>query len=189
MPLQIFDRYVEELLKWNKSINLIQEKTEATIHERHIQNSLELKPLLNYENDTILDIGSGAGFPGLILAIDGAKHVHLVEPNTKKATFLNHIKNVYKLQTHVHNYRWQDLKQTSFSTVTSRAFAPLTELIKIMHFVSRETNKPKGLFLKGAKIQDEITEAKKNWRFQVEILQISTHNDGRIVKITEVEKR
>lgn len=189
MSINIFSEFSNELIKWNKSINLIQEKTEKELRERHINNSLELKPFVDYEHDLILDIGSGAGFPGLVLAIDGAKHVQLVEPNGKKTAFLNHIKNLYCLPITIHATRWQDLEAKNFSVVTSRAFAPLTELLEIINFVSRETNQVRGLFLKGEKIQEEIAKAEKKWLFNAEIFPSKTHNTGCIVKIEGVQKK
>lgn len=189
MPTHIFDTFSTELIKWNKSINLIQKNTEKELLERHILDSLELKPYLNYETDRILDIGTGAGFPGLVLAIDGAQQVELIEPNNKKATFLNHIKNLYKLPVKIHQSRWQDLTTREISVVTSRAFAKLTDLLSIINFVSRETHKTKGLFLKGEKIQDEIQEARQVWSFDIEIFQNSLHNNGCIVQISGVKKK
>ncbi len=186
MPTDIFDTFSFELIKWNKSINLIQEKTENTLYERHIKNSLDLKPFINYESDVVLDIGSGAGFPGIILSIDGAKNVHLVEPNKKRVTFLNHIKNLYDLPVTIHECRWQDLDLLEFSIITSRAFASLKDTLEIMDFVSRETKQLKGLFLKGEKIQEETSEAREKWLFEVEIFPSSA---GCVAKIERVQKK
>lgn len=189
MSLDKFNLFSSELLKWNKSINLIQEKTEGELYERHICNSLELKPFLDYNKDYVLDIGSGAGFPGLALAIDGAKYLTLVEPNGKKVAFLNHIKNLYKLPVNIASCRWQELKPSDFSVITSRAYTQLSELIEIMNFVSRETNQPRGLFLKGEKIHQEIAEAKKEWFFHIDVFPSTTHNTGCVVQITGVKKK
>ncbi len=189
MTAETFKLFVTELIKWNKSINLIQGKTEEELYKRHILNSLELKPYLDYENDIILDIGSGAGFPAIILAIDGAKNVHLVEPTGKKAIFLKHIQKLYNLPITVHQKRWQDLNINNPTAVISRAFASLTELLEIINFVSRETNKARGLFLKGEKIKEEISEANKKWKFEVEVFQSSTHETGCIAKVWGVYKK
>lgn len=189
MTTEKLELFIAELIKWNKSINLIQEHTVEKLYERHILNSLELKPYLDYNNDVIVDIGSGAGFPALILAIDGAKDVHLVEPVEKKVVFLNHIKNLYNLPVTIHHCRWQNLNINNASVITSRAFAPLTQLLEIINFVSRETNNARGIFLKGEKIKEEIFEAKKTWKFQVEIFQSLSHKTGRIAKVQEIFKK
>ena len=189
MPTELFTPFVDELLKWNASINLVQEKTISAIHERHILDSLQLKAHIDYEQDIIVDIGSGAGFPGMILAIDGARNVHLVEPTGKKAIFLNHIKSLYKLPTTVHACRWQDLKIPNATVVTSRAFASLHNLLDVMKNVSRETSGARGLFLKGERVKDEILEAEEQWNFERELFQSSTHETGCIIKVWNVSKK
>ncbi len=127
MSSEIFLPFVAELIKWNKSINLVHESTIENAHTRHILDSLQVKPFIDYEKDVIVDIGSGAGFPGMILAIDGAKNVHLVEPTGKKNIFLNHIKNMYKLPVTIHECGWQNLELNNATVVTSRAFSALTK--------------------------------------------------------------
>jgi 16S rRNA (guanine527-N7)-methyltransferase len=189
MPLEQFSLFANELLKWNASINLIQENTTSEIYERHILDSLQLKIYIDYEVDIVVDIGSGAGFPGIILAIDGAKKMHLVEPTGKKAVFLNHIKNLYRLPVTVHACRWQNLKITNATIVTSRAFASLSNLLTAMKHVSRETSNAQGIFLKGEKIQEEILEAKEKWYFESELFQSSTHESGSIIKVWNVSKK
>jgi len=189
MMQKSFELFISELTKWNKSINLVQENTIDELEKRHILDSLELKSHIDFLSDTILDVGSGAGFPGLILAIDGAKDVHLVEPNGKKVIFLNHIKQLYNLPIVMHHKRWQQLRNINPTVVTSRAFAPLNELLEIINFVSRETNSTRGVFLKGKKIQKEILDAQHNWNFKIEIFQNSTHEDGCIVKVWGVHKK
>ncbi len=189
MSAEIYTLFANELLKWNSSINLVQENTIPAIYERHILDSLQLKTYVDYEKDVIVDIGSGAGFPGMILAIDGARHVHLVEPTNKKTVFLNHIKNLYKLPITVHTSRWQDVKIQNATVVTSRAFASLTNLLDAMTNVSRETPNARGLFLKGEKAKEEIAEAKQIWNFESELFQSATHETGCIIKVWNVNKK
>lgn len=189
MNTEVFSDFIDELLKWNKSINLVQESTTPSIHDRHILNSLLIKPHLDYDKDVIVDIGSGAGFPGLVLAIDGAKNVHLVEPTGKKVVFLNHIKNIYKLPLQIHECRWQDLKLSNATVVTSRAFASLTNLLGAMSFVSREIKEARGIFLKGAKVKEEIVEAKENWNFDMEIFENPNHERGCVLKVSKVSRK
>lgn len=190
MSSEIFLPFIAELIRWNKSINLVQENTLSMIQERHILNSLQLQPHINYETDIIVDIGSGAGFPGIILAIDGAKNVHLVEPTRKKTVFLNHIKKLYNLPTTIHECQWQKLKIKNANIITSRAFASLSTLLEAMYFVSRETiEEAKGIFLKGAKVQEEIKEAKNNWSFEMEIFKDSNHDAGCVLKVWSLQKK
>ena len=167
----------------------MQEKSTNDILSRHIIDSLQLREHVDYANDVIFDIGSGAGFPGLILAIDGAKNINLVEPIGKKAVFLNHIKNLYNLNVIVHACTWQQLKILDSTAVLSRAYTNLDSLLKAMTHVSRETIDAKGFFLKGEKLDDEIKDAQKNWLFRHEIYQSITHKSGKIIKVWEVSKK
>ena len=86
-----WERYVEDLLKWNKQINLIGPLTEGDIWRRHILDSAQLLPHIPSDAKTITDFGTGAGLPGLIIALAENYDVHLVESNRKKTSFLHHI--------------------------------------------------------------------------------------------------
>jgi 16S rRNA (guanine527-N7)-methyltransferase len=189
MSPEIFLPYISELIKWNKSINLIHDDTIKNIHSRHILDSLQLSSFLDYSNDIIVDIGSGAGLPGMILAIGGASNVHLIEPTSKKNVFLNHIKNLYKLPVTIHECCWKDAKINNATIVTSRAFSSLNNLLDAMIFVSRETIGARGIFLKGEKVKEEIAEAKNNWIFQYELSQNIIHENGFIIKVWNVCKK
>ncbi|MEI7493564.1 MAG: 16S rRNA (guanine(527)-N(7))-methyltransferase RsmG [Alphaproteobacteria bacterium] len=189
MSPKIFLPFIAELIKWNKSINLIHDDTIKNIHSRHILDSLQLSSFVDYSKDIIIDIGSGAGLPGMILAIDGASNVHLIEPTSKKNVFLNHIKNLYRLPVTIHECGWTDVKIHNATVVTSRAFSSLNNLLEAMVFVSRETIDARGIFLKGEKIEDEIAEAKNNWNFQYELSQNTIHENGFIIKVWNVCKK
>lgn len=189
MSLEKFEPFIQELIKWNKSINLVQEKTINDIYNRHILDCLQLKKLLNKTPASIVDIGSGAGFPGLVLAIDTPFIMHLVEPVSKKNVFLNHIKNLYNLNVTIHNCRWQDVGINNAEIITSRAFAPLNNLLEAMEYVSRETKEARGLFLKGDKLEGELKEAQKVWQFEYEIYQSETHEKGKIISVRSLKRK
>ncbi len=180
--------YINELLKWSASINLVHEKSKDDIIQRHILDSLQLINYIDKDNDRIVDIGSGAGLPGMILAIEGASFVKLIEPTQKKTVFLNHIKNLYSLNVIILNNTWEKINECDSNVVVSRAFSSLSNLLEAMLYVSRETNSPKGIFLKGEKLEIEILEAKKNWNFSYEIHQSITHEKGKVIKVWDVEK-
>lgn len=165
------------------------EKSKDDIIQRHILDSLQLVDYINKDSDSVIDIGTGAGLPGMILAIEGVASVRLVEPTQKKAIFLNHIKNLYFLNVTILNSTWEKIAECNSNVVVSRAFSSLNNLLEAMVYVSRETNSPKGLFLKGEKLEIEILEAKKNWNFSYEIYQSKTHEKGKIIKVWSVEKK
>jgi len=134
-------RYYEELCRWNKKTNLVSARaTPEDILELHFLDSLTLLPvadeqLLNTENTRLLDIGSGAGFPGLVLAMVRPElSVHLVEPRAKRALFLRHMTRILTAKnTQVHEKRCEELPQeygNSFHLVTSRAVGSTTWLLE-----------------------------------------------------------
>lgn len=186
--LDIYAEYLVELEKWNKAINLVSSKSSNDLVNRHILDSLQLMEYIDIENEKIVDIGSGAGFPGIVLAIAGANFVRLVEPSFKKVTFLGHIKNIYKLSVVIDNCKWEELKNCDATVVVSRAFASLNELLNAMSHVSRETTASKGYFLKGEKLDHELADAKCNWDFDYEIFQSQTSDSGKIIKIWDLKK-
>ncbi len=157
--------------------------------QRHIADSLQLKNHLDYSKDVIVDIGSGAGFPGMVLAIDGAANVSLVEPIGKKVVFLNHIKNIYQLNVTIYQCTWQQLANHNATAVLSRAYASLDNLLKAMIYVSRETISPRGIFLKGEKLNGEIRDAQQNWSFCHETYPSTSHANGKIIKVWDVSKK
>jgi 16S rRNA (guanine527-N7)-methyltransferase len=186
--LEKYDLYIDELLKWSSSINLVHEKSRDEIIQRHILDSLQLVDYINKDNDKIVDIGTGAGLPGMILAIAGVKSVRLIEPTQKKVVFLNHIKNIYSLNVTITNSTWKKINDCDSNLILSRAFTSLNNLLGAMTYVSRETSSPMGIFLKGEKLETEISEAKENWNFNYEIYQSLTHEKGKIIKVWGVKK-
>jgi 16S rRNA (guanine527-N7)-methyltransferase len=166
----------------------VHEKSRNEIIKRHILDSLQLVNYIDRNNDKIVDIGTGAGLPGMILAIDGARCIKLIEPTQKKIVFLNHIKNLYSLDVTIINNRWENINKCDSNIVVSRAFTSLNNLLEAMSHVSRETDEPKGIFLKGEKLEAEIFEAQQNWNFSYEVYQSLTHGKGKIIKVWGVKK-
>jgi 16S rRNA (guanine527-N7)-methyltransferase len=154
--------YIDHLLKWNKSYNLIGPSTVSSILDRHVIDSAPLLPLLQ-KNKKIADIGSGAGFPGLILAIlsDPSIQIDLIESAGKKARFLQYIVNQLGLgdRCNVYNERAEKLSlknNNEYYFVVSRAVGTLTLLAKL----SVDLLQPGGsiLALKGERSEEEIQE-------------------------------
>lgn len=161
-------QYISLLKVWNKKINLVQHNTLKDIINRHINDSLQIKDMLN-ENDTILDIGSGAGLPGVILSIYGFQKVILCENNFKKVVFLREVKRQLGLNYNIFAddiYKFDTSKYTEITAV-SRAFASLLKLLEIMHVL----NIPKGVFHKGVRYKNEILVAKQYYEFDCNVIQ------------------
>jgi 16S rRNA (guanine527-N7)-methyltransferase len=183
-------RYVSLLQEWQKTTNLIAHSTLATIWSRHVADSLQLRELLP---DAVrwIDLGSGAGFPGIPLACTLANtagaHVYLVERNTKKAAFLREAVRVTAAPASVHVANIEDFVDSfdgAADCVTARAVAPLKVLIEQSERLIQRG--AKAAFLKGQDIEFELTEAAKCWKISYELLPSKTHRGGRIIVIDAV---
>jgi 16S rRNA (guanine527-N7)-methyltransferase len=181
-----FAEYFTHLQRWNHSTQLVQQKTLSEFKNRHLDDCLQISPLIN--TDTIVDLGSGAGLPGLILSmIFEEKEFTLIESNHKKHNFhleiihrLN-LKNVVSICDRIENIA------TPFPLVISRALAPLINLFELGQNVSCETTSY--VFLKGDLIEDEIAEALKKWTFDYQLLNSLTSKSGRIIVVHNLKKR
>jgi 16S rRNA (guanine527-N7)-methyltransferase len=179
------DRFVELLLSWRQKLNLIAASTVGTVWTRHIADSLQLIRLAP-DARTWLDLGSGGGFPGLVIACaladrDGTR-VDLVESNARKAAFLGEAARVLKVPAVVHCVRIEDFVQIdSAEVVVARALAPLPRLLG---YVAPALEKgAKGLFPKGQDVEAELTEAAKSWNIAAELLPSLTDPKARIVVV------
>ena len=157
--------FYKTLIKWQKSINLISKSSIENIWLRHVLDSAQLHRYTKKINGNILDFGSGAGFPGLILAMMGHKNMHLVESDQKKCTFLREVAMLSETDVTIHNNRIENLKFFDVELITARALAPLNKLINYAEAFSKKSvsNKilPKMLFLKGKSYKKEIFELSK----------------------------
>jgi 16S rRNA (guanine527-N7)-methyltransferase len=187
------DRFVELLLKWQRVSNLIADSTVPHLWTRHIADSLQLIPLAP-EARTWVDLGSGAGFPGLVLGCvlgdtSGAR-VHLVESNAKKAAFLREAARVSGAAAAVQHGRAEDVIpgwREPVDVVTARALAPLSVLVELAApMVKRGA---KALLLKGQDVEGELTETTKCWNIEAVILPSRTDSTGRIIEIRALERR
>jgi 16S rRNA (guanine527-N7)-methyltransferase len=160
--------YVELLLSWQKRINLIGPATIDRVWERHILDSVQLLPLLPEGTKVIAELGSGAGIPGLVIAMVADLEAHLYESNGKKAAFLREATRQTKTRAHVHVVRLETLKTAPnlplVDCVVARALAPLTLLLEYAEpFLSSGAT---GLFHKGQDVDAELTEATKYWKMK-----------------------
>ena len=162
--LDIFSVYGETLAKWQSKINLISGKTLDNVWRRHFLDCAQLHNLLPSGTKNILDIGSGAGFPGLVLAVMGVKNVTLVEADSKKCLFLSEVVRRTGRHANIVNCRIEEFDGGHFDVITARALAPMDKLLPYInpHFGP----KTKGIFLKGQQVDRELTKAKKQWKLK-----------------------
>ncbi len=186
------DRFVALLLQWQKSVNLIAPSTVPSLWTRHVADSLQLLPLVP-DARTWVDLGSGAGFPGMALACaladtPGAA-VHLVESNLKKSAFLREATRVTGAPAIVHAVRVEDFVESfrgRADVVTARALAPLKSLLDQSFELLRAGGA--GLFPKGQDVEAELTEATKCWNMTVTLVPSLTDSKGRIVVVRGLER-
>ncbi len=176
--------YSDLLMKWNKKINLVSSNSLKDIEQRHILDSIQLLNYIKEKNISVLDLGSGAGLPGIVLSICGIKKVVLVESNERKAAFLLQASKISFESIEIKNSRAETLSALSCDIVTSRAFADLSS---IFNYCRNIEVKEKFLLLKGKKYEEEIAEARKHWLFKVKIHDSITSKEGKILEITNVK--
>ena len=187
------DRYLALLLEWQAKTNLIAPSTLPNLWTRHVSDSLQLLTLAPTAKVWI-DLGSGGGFPGVVLACALAETpgatVHLVERIAKKAAFLREAIRVTGSRGAVH---LADIGDTvdrfagAIDCVTARAVAPLHQLIGFAEpLVKRGA---KALFLKGQDVEAELTEATKYWKIEPKLHSSRTGGQGWIVELDHIERR
>ena len=187
--LDKFSTYKNLLVKWQKSINLVSNTTINDIWRRHLYDSAQLVDYLPAlpENPVILDLGSGAGFPGLVLSTMGVGKVHLVEAVGKKCAFMKQVIRELKLDAEVHNERIEDMNIFPVDLITSRACADLDKLLELTsEFIGHSTH---CLFLKGGKAEEEIENAQKKWSFKVKKHASKSEESGMILLLSDIKKR
>ncbi len=161
------EQFVTLLLKWQQRMNLVGSSTIDHIWDRHVNDSLQLLPLLPPATRVVADLGSGAGFPGLVLALAGDLDVHLFESNGRKISFLREAIRLTGCKAQLHAIRLETLSAVTLprvDVVTSRALAPLMQLLEYAEpFLAMGAT---GYFHKGERVEAELTEATKYWRIK-----------------------
>lgn len=189
--MERLDRFVGVLLRWQQHTNLIAASTVKELWTRHIADSLQLIALAPKARVWV-DLGSGAGFPGLAIACaladkPGAK-VHLVESKAKKCAFLREAAEAAGVPAMVHCQRIEDFAvhfPERPDVVTARALKPLLELLNLAYPLLKTG--AQGLFLKGQDVEAELTQASKCWTIQATLVPSRTDARGRIVVVKRLE--
>ncbi len=174
--------------RWTPTINLVAASTLADLDSRHIADSAQLLPLALPGWTHWADLGSGGGFPGLVIAIlargRADVRITLVESDQRKATFLRTAARELALPVTVHAARAEHLAPLGADVLTARALAPLSQLLPLAHRHLR----PGGtaLFPKGRRHADEIAEARRSWQFDLTDHPSQTDPEGRILQIERI---
>jgi 16S rRNA (guanine527-N7)-methyltransferase len=186
------ETYATLLRKWQKAINLVSGATLDDLWRRHFLDSAQLLPLLapaEAGDGGVTDLGSGAGFPGLVLAILSGRPTRLVESDQRKAAFLGEAARATGCaeRVKIHAGRIEAIKSWTAGTVTARALAELAQLLDwAAHFVGADTVL---LFPKGAKADEELTAAERVWTMVTERRRSITDSTGLILRLSHLERR
>ncbi len=179
-------KYVELLNSWTRRINLVGRDTLGDVWRRHILNSAQLFPLIPREARRLVDLGSGAGLPGLVLSIMGVPEVHLIESDGRKAVFLREAVRVTGAPAIIHAQRIDRVPVFAADVVTARALAPLSELLAISErFLGPQTV---CLFPKGRMVEEELTEAAKAWHIRLDRQPSLTDPSGCILRLEAIAR-
>ena len=180
VPHGTIEKYIDLLLTWNKKVNLISIRNENELIERHIHDSLQLLDHIKKE-DVVFDLGSGAGFPGLMLSYAGIKNINLVESNCKKASFLTVAAALSEDKVKIHNMNIKSLETNSCDIITARGLAELNEIFELS--VHLTNSKTKYLLQKGKNIDYEIKKALEKWNFEYILHESKTSSEGYIIEV------
>ncbi len=183
---KLLDTYIFNLKKYNKQTNLVGSSTLEDPWNRHILDCLQILPKLNNYNCSILDMGTGAGLPGLLLSIMGCQNVTLVDSNNKKIKFLEKTKEEMNLKVKIVLDRLENEKNEKYDIIISRALANLSKLFTYSHnYLKKNTVL---IFLKGKTVNGEILDASKIWKFEYKKHASLSDEGGKMLVVRDLKK-
>jgi 16S rRNA (guanine527-N7)-methyltransferase len=187
VQIKNLEDFVLLILQENQNLNLIGQSTINNIWERHILDSAQLLRFINNKNLKFADLGSGAGFPGVVLSILGLREIHLIEKAFRKSEFLRRAKLLSSGRIFVHQAKLEELAAIEFDCIVSRALAPLDQLLDY----TKKFLKKSGycLFLKGKNLPAEIETAQEKFAFTYELFPSLTSDESNIIKVSNIQSK
>ena len=188
--ISMYNTWRNLLTHWNHKINLVSPSTISNFWLRHALDSHQLTTLAPSKTKTILDMGAGAGFPGLAFAINAkqknnGQHITLVESNGKKCNFLRAVIRELGLPATAVQARAENMPPKPYDIITARAFAPLSKLLGYSEpFWGANTM---GIYPKGERWQEEVEAAKAGWRFTLDTKPSQTDENAKILLVSRLE--
>ena len=179
--------FFSKLLRHNRHINLVGKSTLLNFWDRHVADCLQLSSYILNRKSKILDLGTGAGLPGVLLSIIGYNNVLMVDSVSKKTEFVKDCINELSLSAKIKNKRIEEMLIPPQDIIVSRALAPLNKLLTyaLVHSKKNTTS----LFLKGRNVNNEIEMAKKNFFFNVKIFKSISKGGGCVLEIKNIKKK
>ena len=184
--IDLIDSYILKLEKNNQIQNLVGSSTINIAWDRHINDSLQLSKFILKKNVSIIDFGTGAGLPGVILYIFGYTNILLIDSKMKKINFIKEFAHEQNLEIKTICTRVEKIKNQKFDFIICRAFAPLLKLLDYSRFFNKKNTSL--LFLKGRSVKKEIQDAKKSFSFEYDLYPSQSEGDGYVLKINKYKK-
>jgi 16S rRNA (guanine527-N7)-methyltransferase len=178
--------YLDLLRRWQPAINLVGVATLADPWRRHVLDSAQLAAHVPAGAADLVDLGSGAGFPGMVLALLGARGVHLIEVDRRKAQFLREVARLTGAPATIHGERIEQMQGWPAAVVTARALAPLPRLLDLAaRFLVSDSV---ALFLKGKSVKRELTDARASWHMVSETFTSLSEPTGTVLKLRGIRR-
>jgi 16S rRNA (guanine527-N7)-methyltransferase len=181
------EAYAALLAQWNERINLVARETLRDPWRRHFLDSAQLLPFVPEGARSLVDLGSGAGFPGLVLAILGVPGVELVESDARKCAFLREAARIAQAPVTIHNARIESLPPHPVDVVTARGCAPLDRILLLSEdLIGSQT---RCIFLKGERAEEELTAARRAWNMTALLHPSRSDPRGVILALEQIARR
>jgi len=180
------------LVEWQSKFNLVSNSSLQHAWNRHFEDSVQLYEYIPQNAVSLIDFGSGAGFPAMVLAIIAKEktpylNFTLVESIKKKTLYLNEVALKTGVSVNIINDRIENIKKQKYDVITSRAMTSLNDLLKYAYpFCHKQTV---CIFPKGKNYSSELAEAHKTWKFKCDIKQSKVSDEGKILIITDIQKK
>jgi 16S rRNA (guanine527-N7)-methyltransferase len=184
--IEALKTFVDALIRANKKHNFISKSTEADIWHRHILDSAQLVKYIDFSEGSLSDLGSGAGFPGFVLAIFNNNknfHVKLFEKSPVKRAFLNEISNKLSLKVEIKGNIYEEIIDSDY--IVSRAFKKLEVIIQVSREIAKKPHKI--IVLKGQNAQEDLKKAFKREKYDYKLEDSITNKDSKII-IVNIKK-
>ncbi len=178
--------YAAMLQKWQKAINLVSKTTLPDLWNRHMLDSFQVLKPIKTKSGIWIDLGSGAGFPALVVAMASDFDVHVIESDQRKCLFMREVSRETSTPITVHNSRIEAVEPIKADVISARALASLKKLLDYAEPFS--TEKTEFLFLKGQDVDAELTQAAKCWNMVPTKYKSISSNEGCILKIKDVRR-
>ncbi|MEQ1789048.1 MAG: 16S rRNA (guanine(527)-N(7))-methyltransferase RsmG [Rickettsiales bacterium] len=183
--------YHNLLLKWQPAINLVGKDTISDAWSRHFLDSLQLTKHIDDKQKIITDLGSGAGFPGMILAIFDYQNIHLIESDARKIAFLREVARVTETKISIHHCRIENNPIDNVDIFVSRACAPLDKLLQLIsesNSIKRVSRETICLFHKGKNYSIENENALLNWQYDLSVTPSIVDSQSVILRLANIRK-